>query len=318
MNKMKSKLSLAFFVFFCFLPGSVLAQRDTLSFLQITDLHVILNRDGYHPGMMDYRREKQYDQGESRLRQFLQNVTENTNTDLVIATGDLIDFFEAENKSGEFLDIQIVQFSQLLDEYQAKILLALGNHDIFTFHWQDSSLKVNQDNSGRARAAWIRNVSCFKNGTYYSESFSVGRTTYKFIFLDDSFYWFLPEEKFEVPYIDKSQLYWLNAQLQESENDVEIIFMHIPLNDPIAQTEYSKELYSVLSGNPSVRLILSGHQHKNIIREYNTTDDRKIFQVQTGALVLGEENWRLIRLTENNILVSVPGRTENEIIIPLK
>ena len=318
MIKIQNTLKLPLLFFFLLLCKFSLAQQDTLSFIHITDLHVIFSQDCYPVDMMEYRKEKQYDQGENRLRQFLQSVPVSTNSDMVIATGDLIDFFEAETGCAKMLDIQIEQFAHLLDDYNLKVFLALGNHDIFSFRWSDNKLKVSQNNSGRARAAWTRLVPCFKNGTYYSKSFQVGSTTYKLIFLDDSFYWLNPGDKSEIPYVEKPQLYWLNAQLQESVNDVEIILMHIPFADSIPQSEYFQGLSSVLTENPSTRLILAGHHHKNIVRSYDSSNGNELIQVQTGALVLSKENWRLIRLTENNILVSVAGKTENEIVIPVK
>jgi hypothetical protein len=71
-----------------FSSGNLLAQTDTLSFLHITDLHIIFNQDGYHPDLMEQRKQKQYEQGEPRLRQFLNTIPRITNSNMVIATGD--------------------------------------------------------------------------------------------------------------------------------------------------------------------------------------------------------------------------------------
>jgi 3',5'-cyclic AMP phosphodiesterase CpdA len=301
--------------------GTLWAQKDTLSILHITDLHVIFNQYAYIPEMMQYREKKQYNQGETRLRQFLEIVPEKTNSDMIVATGDLVDFFESETVDGSMLDIQPDQFSKLLNNYKTPVLLTLGNHDIFTFEWNDSldyKLLHNQNFADKAKAQWIRNLSCFKNGTYYSHTFHVGKTTYRLIFLDDSFYQFLPEDKTEIPYIDKPQLYWLNAQLHESEDDIEIILMHIPLKNSVALTNPTNGLYSALSKNPSCKLILSGHEHKNVVTKFSLGGGNEVVQVQTGALVQNTENWRLVKLTENNILVSIPGKTEYELVIPVK
>lgn len=318
MNKLQLKLKRLVFFFFLLISGTVLAQKDTLSFLHITDLHVIFNQYGYLPDMMEYRKQKQYDQGENRLRQFLQTVPEKTCSDLVIATGDLVDFFEAETMDSKMLELQAEQFSRLLSDYHIPVLLTLGNHDLFTFNWKNNKLEHNQNFAGRARAAWTRNVACFKNGTCYSEVFQVGKTTYKLIFLDDAFYQFLPEDTTDVPYIDKSQLYWLRTQLHESENDIEIVLMHIPFKVNATQRKPSNGLFSVLTENPSAKLILAGHNHKNLVTSLPSGENNKIVQIQTGALVQNTENWRLIRLTEKNILVSVPGKTDTEIIIQAK
>jgi 3',5'-cyclic AMP phosphodiesterase CpdA len=298
-----------------------LAQIDTLSFLHITDLHVIFNQKGYPPDMMEYRKQKQYDQGENRLRQFFQTVPGKTNSDMVIATGDLVDFFEAETTENRMLDLQAEQFSRLLDDYHIPVFLTLGNHDMFTFNWQNDKLKHHQNSSGRARAAWIRNIPCFKNGTYYSELFQVGQTTYRFIFLDNGFYQFLPEDKTGIPYTDKSQLYWLNSQLHESDDDIEIILMHIPFKAEVDQSETANELYAALSQNPSAKLILAGHKHRNAVNKFSSRNGQTIVQVETGSLVQSPpdlQNWRLIRLTENNILISAPGKIGDEVVIPIK
>ncbi len=316
MNKLQFKLNRLAFLLFLLINGTVLAQTDTLSFLHITDLHVIFNQDIYQQDLAQSR--NHYRQGEVSLRRFLQTMPKKTHSDMVIATGDLVDFFEAEMMDGSMLDIQAEQFSHLISDAHIPVFLTLGNHDIFTFNWQNSKLTHNQNFSGRSRAAWTRNLSCFKNGTYYSQVFQVGQTTYRLIFLDDSFYQFLPEDKAEIPYLDKSQLYWLNAQLHESDDDIEIILMHIPFKETVNQQGSSNELYSVLSKNPSTKLILAGHYHKNAITDFPSVEGKKMVQVQTGALVQSTENWRRIRLVENQIMVSFPGKTENELVIPIK
>ncbi len=292
------------------------AQKDTLSFLHITDLHVIFNRDIYRKDLAESR--KHYGEGETSLRKFLSTAPDGTNADMVIATGDLVDFFEAETDSGVSLDIQAEQFSDLVADYPVPCFLTLGNHDLFTFVWRNNKLQHHQNSSGRARALWIRNLSCFKNGTYYSHLFQLGHTTYRLIFLDNSFYKFRQDDSTEVPYIDKAQLYWLNAQLNEADDDVEIILMHIPFKDKPAQPGAVNELYTVLSKIPSIKLILAGHRHKNEITAFPLAGDQKILQVQTGAFARDENNWRQIRLTENQIQVSYPGKTENELVIPVQ
>ena len=131
MNNLQFKLKGLIFFFFLLINGTVLAQKDTLSFLHITDLHTIFSLNAYLPDMMENRKQKQYDQGENRLRQFLLTVPEKTGSDMVIATGDLVDFFEAETTESKMLDLQAEQFSRLLSDYHIPVFLTLGNHDIF-------------------------------------------------------------------------------------------------------------------------------------------------------------------------------------------
>lgn len=320
MNKLQFELKWLVFFFFLLINGNILAQTDTLSFLHITDLHVIFNQKGYYPEMLENRKQKQYDQGEYRLRQFLKTMPQKENCDFVVATGDLVDFFEANAMDGNILNVQIKKFSRLIDDYRIPVFLTLGNHDIFTFEWNDSldyKLLHNQNFANKARTQWIRNFSCFKDGTYYSKEFQVGKTTYKLIFLDDSFYQFASGDKTEVPYIDTPQRYWLNAQLQESETDIEIIMMHIPFRKAENRLSTTNPLYLLLSKHPSCKLILAGHHHKNDVTKFSSDGNNEIVQVQTGALVQNSENWRKIRFTEKNILISVPGNTGTELVIKL-
>ncbi len=317
MNKPDFKTLILIFLFL-WIQGAAWAQKDTLSFLHITDLHALFNQDGYLPGIIEYRKQKQQDQGEARLREFYQTVPQKTKSNLVIATGDLVDCFEAETKSGKILDLQAEQFAGLLSDCHVPTLLTLGNHDSFSFYWQNDRMHHNQLSVERSRASWIRNIDCFRNGTYYSKVFQVGNATYRFIFLDDIYYLFRPEEKIPIPYVDKPQLYWLKDQLNKSNTDFEIVFMHVPFSDSISRQGTANELYSVLAQNPSVKLILSGHRHKNEVSKFPCGADKTLVQVQTGALFRNEENWRLIRLTEDQIFISVPGKTVNELVIPVR
>lgn len=305
-------------IFFYLFINCALFAQDTLSFLHITDLHTIFNQNNYRTELMDHRNKKMYYKGVNNLMQFLEIVPKKTNSDMVIATGDLIDFFQAQTSDYKMFAFQVEQFSQLINSYYVPAFLTLGNHDIFSFEWKNDNLRHDQNFAERAKAMWIKNLCCFKDGTYYSKAFQVGNTKYRFIFLDDSFYQFSPEDKKEVPYIDKPQLYWLNNQLNESKNDVLIVFMHIPFKNPFISPECVNDLYCLLSKTPSVRLIFGGHYHANEIDHFVSNDGKDLIQVLTGALVQNLENWRLVRLTESSILISQPGKVENEIVINLK
>ncbi|HBL74761.1 MAG: hypothetical protein A2W90_15095 [Bacteroidetes bacterium GWF2_42_66] len=291
------------------------AQPDTLSFLHITDLHLIFNPDLHQQDLAQSR--KHYAQGQTPLKQFLQTMPEKTNSSMVIATGDLVDSYETEAKDGKMVSFPADQFMRVVGKSKVPVYLTLGNHDISSYTWENNARRSNQNNTGQSRARWIRNIPCFKNGTYYSQIHQVGKTTYRLIFLDNGFYRFLPGENVSVPYIDKPQVYWLMTQLQQSNNDIEIILMHLPLTTAATQPESSNEIYPVLAKNPSAKLILAGHNHKNAMQDFASGEDKKMVQVQTGAFAQDKENWRVIRLTENAILVSVPGNTKNELTIPV-
>ncbi|MDX9881660.1 MAG: metallophosphoesterase [Prolixibacteraceae bacterium] len=296
------------------IAGTVFSQ-DTLSFLHVTDLHLIFNPERYQENLAQSR--KHYAAGVEPFAQFLKTMPEKTNSNMVIATGDLFDSYETEAKSGEMLRFQASQFLGVLKKSKVPVFLTLGNHDLTSYSWKNNVRVSKQDNAGAARARWIRDVPHFNDGTYYSHTVKVGATNYRLIFLDNSFYRFHPEEKVEIPYLDKVQLHWLKAQLQESPDDVEIIMMHIPMKAATGELAPSCGLYPVLAKNPSAKLILAGHHHKNTIQDFPSGENKKMLQVQTGAFAQDTKNWRLIRLTENSILVSVPGDVKTEVNIPV-
>ncbi len=300
-----------------FAAGNVTAQPDTLSFLHITDTHVIFNLDAYHPGIVSGR--QHYGQGIIPLKQFLQTTPGKLDSKFVVITGDLIDFYEAETAKGDMLDLQTEQFTRQFGDSPVPLFFTLGNHDIAAYGWQNDRISSSQHDAVRSRATWIRNADCFREGTYYSRTYTVGGTIYRLIFLDDGFQDFRPDEKVAIPYLDKAQLHWLENELRQLPDDIEIILMHIPLSAESVQPGSSCELYPVLAKNPSVKLILAGHNHKNEAAEYDQAGNQKLMQVQTGAF--GRDpvnNWRQIRLTKDQIMVSFPGKTENELLIQTK
>jgi 3',5'-cyclic AMP phosphodiesterase CpdA len=292
------------------------ARPDTLSFVHITDLHVIFNLDAYQKNLAQSR--KHFGQGEVPLKEFLKTIPRKTNSNLVIATGDLVDFYEGEARRGGMLDLQVEQIYRLIRSCHVPVLLTLGNHDISAYRWKDTLRSATQNVAGQARATWMRSFPCFRDGTYYSRIFEVNGRTYRLIFLDNGYNTVFHGEHGTLPYIDKAQLHWLGDQLQQSPYDVEIVLMHLPLTSTIVAAGSSNEIYTVLANHPSARLILAGHNHKNAIQSFSSKENNKMVQVQTGAFGQNPENWRLIRLTKENILVSFPGKTETELIIPVK
>lgn len=289
------------------------AQSDTISFLHISDIHLIFELEKIQNDLAGDR--EGYANGQEQFNRFFQNIPQQTNADFVVATGDLIDFYEGETKNSKMFGTQIEQFSQMLNACNLLVYATLGNHDIVSYSW-DTTRVSSQRKARKARAVWEKNVECFRHGTYYSQVYKVGQTNYRLIFLDNGNNLFHKPKAYTNPYIDKGQQRWLKKQLNASNDDVEIVIMHIPLNQ---NTSIAKEnsIYSVLNNHISLKLVLAGHNHKNRITNFNT-EGTPFLQVQTAGLAGDSQAWRLIRLTEKNIIVSVPGKVENELTIPLK
>ncbi len=306
-------------------------ESDTLTFVHISDVH-ICNLTGYHPDFVQKR--KHFGNGINTYPGFLKTVPGKVNADFVVVTGDNIDYFEAETEKGGMLDTQIEQYASILDNSKIPVYLTLGNHDIASYRitpgpWTGN----NQFQSGKARAAWMRNVPCFKNGTYYSHVYKIDTTTFRLIFLDDAYYSTPEISDGELPFsMDPFQLRWLDDQLKASTSDIEIIFMHIPLPKGKAvdgqilteQTSiYSSKtevfnLFSVIEKNSSSKLIFAGHNHVNDINRYILPGGNILTQVRTGALAYDANNWRVIKITKDKILISQAGSTRTEYTITLK
>jgi len=295
-----------------FISGTVSAQKnDTLSFLHISDIHVIF---GIEQFQKDLAQNRSYSGNRVKsFKKFIKKVPGETGSDFIVATGDLIDIYEGEMAGGEMRRSQTEQFTRLMDKSSVPVFLTLGNHDITYYSWKDSDRVSTQNCSERARADWIKSATCFKDGSYYSRIFKAGGKTYRLIFLNNAYNSIPSELNIELPYIDKPQLLWLEDQIHQSTDDIEIVLMHIPIKPEIGQPEPTCELYSVLAKNPSVKLVLSGHNHINAITVFPANGNNKITQVQTGGFGQDSTNWRVIRLTENKILISSPGNMENEL-----
>jgi len=313
------RLKLPLLVVTLMIGGVVHAQKDTLSFLHITDMHLLFNLENYDPDIVHHRVvTRNYKEANNTFEQFMERIPDKTGSDMIIATGDMIDFHDSPTTEGNVVANQVELFARFIERYHEPFYMILGNHDTFSYQWGKNKVIPDQLKQGAARAAWIRNFDCFRDGSYYSRTYEVGATTYRLIFLDNSFYRFRKEEMMVNPYIDKPQLHWLQAELAASDDDVEIILMHIPFTEASALPASNNELYAALSSVPSVRMIFAGHFHKGAMIRFPTAEKREIVQVGTDALVSGADRWRLVRLTEEQIMVSTMGTTESELVIPAK
>ncbi len=304
-------------------------RPDTLTIVHITDTH-ICNLTSYHPLFVKSR--EHYGNGVKPLKKFLTTIPKVVSADMVVITGDNIDFYEAETNNGKIMGGQIEQFSQLYDLCPVPLFMVLGDHDIGSY-WIDLEEKkhFSQTNVQKAKVAWIRNISCFQNGTYYSRIYKVGKRKYRFIFLDNSYYL---NSKHAGDLLDKPQLDWLNDQLNKAHNESIILFMHrsIPVGDtnkdgvhfptppdgwPFEDT-YEHGLMKILNKTPSIIAAFVGHNHRNIIEDIPFPTGHRITQIETAAFGRNPNNWRIIEVMENNLLIYSTGSRDIEMKIHLK
>lgn len=291
-------------------------QAPALTLVHISDTHVC-NLAGLDSRFIEKR--QHFGKGREVLTLFLESVPGKTGADAVVITGDLTDFYEAQASDGTMRSGQIEAFAELVGSSPVPVWLTPGNHDEASY-WFDGTQYLNgQHNAQKARAAWTRNLPCFKHGTWYSIIRRVGKATYRLIFLDNAF----QQDGVPGDLLDRTQAAWLEWQLRQGRDDTNMIFMHVPL--PVADTDgdgvrfneppagwpfpdtYQRGLMKILNENPSVVAIFVGHQHSNVIENIPFPAGHRITQIQTGNLQVDANSWRVVRLTEDEVSVSAPG-----------
>jgi 3',5'-cyclic AMP phosphodiesterase CpdA len=295
-------------------------RAPELIFVHISDVHVC-NLAGLDSRFIERR--KHFGKGPETLRRFLESVPTEAQADAVVITGDLLDFYEAPAGEGAMRSGEVEAFAQLVRSSPVPLWLVAGNHDLSSYWFQGAEFLSGQHNAQQARATWIRNVRGFENGTWYSLIRRVGKTTYRLIFLDNAYGADVPGDL-----ADKAQVSWLNWQLAHGKGDTNLIFMHIPLTVgdtngdgirfsapppgwPFPDT-HQRGLMKILNENPSVAALFVGHQHRNVIEDMPFPAGHRITQIQTGNLQVDSGNWRVVRLTEEEIIVSTPGSSDTK------
>ncbi len=314
-----------FMAFLFFLtPGTAQDSAALLRIVHLSDTH-ICNLKGYDSTFVASR--AHYGDGAAPLQHFLATQPQQMDADAVFITGDLVDYFEAETQKGPWLATQIEQFVPVLSFSRVPVYLTLGNHDIASY-WTEAETKESfQIHAQEARAAWIRNAPCFQQGTYYRRDFTVGSTTYCFLFLDNGY------SLNKGAYLDKPQLDWLNVQVQSAENPV-VLFMHkyLPFGDangdslafdldsPLQLTAEtcSKGLLKTLNESKNIRAIFVGHGHRNVSELMTFPSGNKILQTETAAFAQDANNWRRIDFLPSKILIYKTGEQGVEMELALK
>jgi len=294
-------------------------RAPALTLIHVSDTH-ICKLEGLDSRFIEKRRH--FGEGQEILKRFLNSVPRKAKADAVVITGDLVDFYEAQTSNGALRSGQIEAFSKLVRSYSIPLWLTTGNHDLSSYWFEGPDFLNGRQDAQKARAAWIRNIPCFENGTWYSVVRRVGATAYRLIFLENGY----QEGRVPGDLVDKTQLAWLNWQLSRGKGETNILFMHVPL--PVADTNgdgvrfneppagwpfpdtYQNGLMKALNENPSVAAIIVGHQHHNVIEEMPFPAGHRITQVQTGNLQTDPASWRVIRLMEDEISVSAPGSVD--------
>jgi len=304
--------------------SNIYSQNDTLKVLHTSDIHTVYNLEKCSPVFYNLR--EHFIGNSDSLKIFFNNIPLKTNTDIVVITGDLIDFFEADINGNKIAN-QVEQFGKVIKTCPVPLYLTLGNHDL-TSYWinkKDSSKIQTQVYADMARAEFIRNISCFNTGVYYKKEYQIGKTKFHFFFLDNGSS--IPED-----IIEQSQLVWFKAELDKIGNDPVVIFQHryfivgdingdgiyFKKNKPTdwpSKEKCSKGFLKVLNEHENIKAIFLGHGHKNTWEGIKFPNGHTIYQIETSTLYRKNSNWRLIKFLEDKIIVNKVGEDEVEIEI---
>lgn len=323
---MKKTLRVLGWLLLVLLTGSSVFGKeaaDTLTLLHISDTHISFAAN-YHPVLDSIRAPKNCDP--ALLDRFLQEMPQKVDADLVVHTGDMVDFYEAETReqNDTFLATQIEQFAALVHAAPVPLLMVLGNHDVSSY-WikeQERSLGAYQLHAPAARAAWIRNIPCFRDGLYYHRTCQVAHTRYHFIFLDNGY------DLKNGSFLDKAQLDWLDHELSQTGKEPVIFFMHrfLPALDYNRDgSAFSPAAASVLNDSTcaagflricnehtNIQLFLVGHGHGRKSENIPFPGGHTILQLITGGFVNDANNWRIVKCTANGLHISAPGSSTIE------
>ncbi len=318
---------LSIIIFFSSINLYAQVEKDTVKILHISDPHVVYQLSKTHPIFAGLR--KHLIGSEDSLNNFLKIIPPKVNADAVIITGDLIDYYKAEiSKECETaVSNQVEQFKKIYENSKVPLYLTLGNHDIsyYEVNEQDSEKVEIQYVAKEAKASFIRNIECFRNGTYYKKKYTVGKTNYHLFFLDNGYYNL-------NDLFDPIQLDWVRDELKKIGNEPVLMFFHryYPIGDVNGDgiaikknrpTDWPKKqdcssgMLKIINEHKNIKAMFVGHQHNNSWEGIKFPNGQIVYEIMTSALFKGTNNWRLIKFTESNILVSKPGILETEIKI---
>ncbi len=353
---LKKKLIFLSLLIFSFSELTGQSNNEYIKLLDVSDIH-FCRLDQYNTDFANSR--KHFGDVFGSLTKLFNEVVPK-NFDAMVVTGDMVDFYEAESLNNMMVSTQIEQFASFLNSVNSAnipVYMTLGNHDVTSYWVEGGKNKNTQNNFEVAKATWVKNIDCFKNGVNYRVSYNLKNTDYSLYFIDNSFYNPSRKDSLDQFIIDEKNLIWLEDELKKRPTEIAIILMHMPLirydsklikyinnikesnhtnpivneinisDETLKKTLRLKEnmLLNIVVKNPSVKLIIGGHQHESILTKLNLGKDRALYQVMTGAFGRTKSNWgefranqwREIRLYENKIDIYYPKISKIQFSLPV-
>ena len=249
---------------------------DELKFIHISDVHYSQELDNT-PYKLRKNSPELFDDA-------IAQINETPGVSFVMFGGDLVD------RASELLG-----FLEHAKNLRAPWYYTFGNHDSMLGGYLTPDKYL-----GNVKKA---NPNFKSNKTYYSFTPKSG---YKVIVLDS----IIRDRLTSNGEIPKEELEWLDKELEAAKKQVVLIFLHVPIQEPIAAEHHkmlnAQEVMNVIGKYKNPIAIFQGHYHVSRIKQMNN-----ILFVSTPALVSYPNAFREIKITNEDDKVVFDIKTKN-------
>ncbi|MCX6636629.1 MAG: metallophosphoesterase [Acidobacteria bacterium] len=289
----------------------LLAGAQPVRVLHLADLHLGTDQAVPVPGLLDLAPGlKQAMLGSpgdlDSFSEFLERAGKQAHPEFAVVSGDLVTASAFLGVDGKPVPGPLARLQQVSARSPIRLFFALGNHDLVLYNFAAARIGDVEDQSvaGQARAAWIRSLDCFQNGTFYHFQKQVGVTRYRFVILDNAYFGErLAGGQREFSFSGEQQ-YWLKKQVNQNPEDVLILVLHVPLDGGAA----ARSVLAAIAGRKKPALVLAGHTHApDKVEPIAVEGQPVLLQVWTPAYYTAPSHWRLLRLHEDRIEIAVTG-----------
>lgn len=240
------------------------AFGDSLSFAQVSDVHFSTMKTN-----TSYRLTAD---SADILSDVISQVNSTPKLDFVMFTGDMINTpYEKE----------LSAFLPYANQLKYPWYCVFGNHDISIGGYLSKKLYLDMLNSNNKYFNYKQ--------SYYSFSPKKG---FKIIALDST----IDDRVTANGAIDEVQLKWLDKQLSKSKNDTVLIFLHVPVLEPLQSSSHellnADKVNLILEKYKNPIAVFSGHYHTTKVTQVGN-----ILHVSTPALISYPNAFRIVRVT---------------------
>lgn len=273
--KIINGISIILLAYLMFIGLSVYsASGNSLTFAQISDAH-------YSSAQTNTSYRLTAESGEL-LADAIEQINETPNVDFVMFTGDMVNTpYQKE----------LMKFITYANQLHYPWYAVLGNHDICIGGFLSKKVYFDILNS--------HNFNFHFTKPYYSFSPKKG---YKVIGLDS----IIDTRITANGQIDETQLKWLDKELSKSKNDVVLIFLHVPIIEPLHSENHkllnADEVLKTINKYKNPIAVFSGHYHTTKITQMGN-----VLYVSTPSLVSYPNAFRIVKINnqKNKVIFDI-------------